>query len=127
MIGDMEHVLRDPNVQAASFHTTAEDISYSYRASGQQVLYDRLLQVFEPSQRQELRVSEVRTIVPGRDDIADIDLARQVINLDKTPTPICVLVRLAMSYFHHTRYHYSDVEHFLRTGEPQASAADDAA
>lgn len=119
-LADMEGVLRDPHVQAASFHTAAEDISYSYRATGDQVLYERLLQVFEPSQRLELRVSEVRTLVPGRDDVAEIDLDRQVIDLDKTPTPISVLIRLAMNYFHHAGYEYADVQHFLRTGEPPA-------
>lgn len=122
-IGDMEAVLRDPHIQAASFHTAAEDISYSYRATGDQVLYDRLLQVFEPSQRHELRVSEVRTLVPGRDDVAEIDLDRQVIDLDKTPTPISVLIRLAMNYFHHAGYDYAHVEHFLRTGEAPAPEA----
>lgn len=73
-------------------------------------------------------MSEVRTLVPGRDDVAEIDLDRQVIDLDKTPTPISVLLRLAMSYFHRAGYDYSDVEQFLRTGEAPASAhdADDA-
>lgn len=79
------------------------------------------MQVFEPSQRAGLRVSEVRTLVPGRDDIAEINLDRQVIDLDKTPTPISVLIRLAMNYFHHAGYAYADVEHFLRTGEPPAN------
>lgn len=85
----------------------------------------QLLQVFEPSQRQELRVSEVRTLVPGRDDVAEIDLDRQVIDLEKTPTPISVLIRLAMSYFHHAGYEYADVEHFLRAGEAPGSTAGD--
>jgi hypothetical protein len=127
-IGEMEAVLRDPHVQAASFHTPAEDISYSYRAARDQVLYDRLLQVFEPSQRDELRVSEVHTLVPGRGDIAKIFLDRQVIDLDKTPTPISVLVRLAMNYFHRAGYEYADVDHFLHTGrrraQPGSSTAD---
>lgn len=117
-IGDIEHVLRDPHVQAANLHTTAEDISYSYHAVGDQVLYDRLLEMFERSQWLGLRVSEVRTIVPGRADVATIDLARQVIDLDKTPTPISVLIRLAMAYFHRAGYDISDVEHFLHTGTP---------
>lgn len=117
-ISDMEGVLRDRNVQAASFRTASEEIIYSYRATGEQPLYDRLLQLFEPSQRDELRVTEVRTLVPGRDDIAEIDLDRQVIDLDKTPTPISVLIRLAFTYFHRAGYDFADVDQFLRTGEP---------
>lgn len=116
-ISDMEHVLRDRDVQAASFRTTSEEIAYSYRATGGQPLYDRLLELFKPSQREELRVTEVRALVPGRDDIAEIDLERQVIDLDKTPTPISVLIRLAFSYFHRAGYDVTAVDEFLRTGE----------
>ena len=72
-IDDIEHVLRDRNVQAANFHTDTEDISYSYRAVGDQVLYERIVEMFEPSQRRGLRVSDVRTLVPGRDDVAEIE------------------------------------------------------
>jgi len=117
-IDEMEHVLRDSNIRAASFQTAAEDITYSYRASGEQSLYERLMQIFEPSQRHELRLSEVHTLVPSRDDVAVIDLDRQVIDLDKTPTPVSVLIRLAMRYFHHADYDYAAVEEFLRTGKP---------
>jgi hypothetical protein len=116
-VDEMEDVLRDPNVRAANLHTSAEDISYAYRAVGDEALYDRLLKLIETSQRRELRVSDVQTIVPGRDDVAEIDLARQVIDLDKTPTPISVLIRLAMGYFHHATYDMADVDHFLRTAE----------
>jgi hypothetical protein len=117
-VDDMVMVLRDPNVRAADLHSSSEDISYSYRATGDQALYDRLLDLIAPSQRLGLRVSNVQTIVPGRQDIADIDLARQVIDLDKTPTPISVLVRLAMAYFHAADYDVEAVELFLRTGRP---------
>jgi hypothetical protein len=123
-ISDMEGVLRDRNVQAASFRTASEEIAYSYRATAEQPLYDRLLQLFEPSQRDELRVTEVSTLVPGRDDIAEIDLDRQVIDLDKTPTPISVLIRLAFTYFHRAGYDFGDVEQFLHTGEPPKRPVD---
>ena len=67
-----------------------------------------------------MRVSDIHTLVPGRDDVAEIDLDRQVIDLDKTPTPISVLIRLALSYFHHAGYDEASIERFLRTGDALA-------
>ncbi|MGH2864215.1 MAG: hypothetical protein ACRDJX_03080 [Solirubrobacteraceae bacterium] len=125
-ISDISEMLSDPNVQAASFRSPTEDIAYSYHATGEQVLYDRLVEVFETSQREALRVSEIHTLVPSRDDVAEIDLARRIIDLDKTPTPISILIRLALTYFHHADYRSADIDHFLRTGEPpEPPVADD--
>jgi hypothetical protein len=124
-ITELEDVLRDRNVQAANFRTASEEIAYSYRAAGGQLLYDRLLQVFEASQRDALRVTEVHALVPGRSDVAEIDLDRKVIDLDKTPTPISVLIRLAFTYFHSGDYEFADVEHFLHTGKPPQTAETD--
>ena len=56
------------------------------------------------------------TLVPARDETAEIDLDRQIIDLDKKPTPMTVLIRLAVQYFHRAGYNYADVEEFMRTG-----------
>lgn len=122
-IGDMETALSDPHVRAAKFQSAAEDITYAYHATADKALYERLDELFEESQRRGLRVSELHTLVPGRDDVAEIDLSRQVIDLDKTPTPLSLLVRLALAYFHHAGYREGDVEHFLRTGDPPPEEA----
>jgi hypothetical protein len=121
-IADMEGALSDPYVRAAKFQSAAEDITYAYHATADKALYERLDELFEESQRRGLRVSELHTLIPGRDDVAEIDLARQVIDLDKTPTPVSLLTRLALTYFHHAGYQESDVEHFLRTGDPPPEA-----
>lgn len=65
-----------------------------------------------------MRVDAVTTLVPGRDDVAEIDLDRQIIDLDKKPTPTTLLIRLAVDYFSSAGCAHADVEHFLRTGRP---------
>lgn len=124
-IADMKKVLSDSHVRAANFRSSAEDIAYSYRATTDKTIYERLGELLEDAHRQSLRVSDIHTLVPGRDDVAEIDLDRQVIDLDKTPTPVSVLIRLALSYFHHAGYDEASVEHFLRTGNaPEIEGAD---
>jgi hypothetical protein len=116
-IADMETVLSDPHVRAANFRSASEDIAYSYRATTDKTIYGRLGELLEDTHRRSLRVSDIHMLVPGRDDVAEIDLDRQVIDLDKTPTPISVLIRLALSYFHHASYDEATIEQFLRTGD----------
>ena len=108
-VDDSAELLGDSNVLAASFRTPVDEIAMRFRAAAGETLYERAVTLLQPAERRTMRVDAVTTLVPGRDDVAEIDL-------DKKPTPITLLIRLTVDYFSSAGCEYADVEHFLRTG-----------
>ncbi len=62
------------------------------------------------------RLYSVRAQVPGADWVADLDLDRQVVDLDGQSTPIASLARLVFRFFSRTP-DMERLDHFIGTGE----------
>jgi hypothetical protein len=122
LVTDAQTLLSEGGILEVGLRSRMEGIRYEPIGSSEAV-YERLRAILAGPGASSYRLRSVRTAVPSADWEADVDLARQVIDLKTQSTPVATLVRLATRFF--SRSVNSDrLDHFLATGEPpEADAA----
>jgi hypothetical protein len=116
MLSEARQLLSQPGLQEVGLLGPMEGIRYEPLSSAGEV-FSRIQQILAGPGASSYRIHSVVAAVPSADAIANIDLSRQVIDLDGHSTPVATLARMATRFFSRAS-RPEGLDHFLATGEP---------
>jgi hypothetical protein len=116
-LSDAGTILSETGVLGVGLRKPQEGIRYEVRGSQAQPVFDRITSLLSEEGSGGFEVEALTVAVPGTDRTAEIDFDRQIIDLDKAPTPLTKLARMAMRFFSRAGYEPERLEGFLKTGE----------
>jgi hypothetical protein len=120
LLKDAQAMLSHSGLHQVGLRSNREGIRYEPLTGGGQV-FDRLHRIFNDPSAGYYWVISLIAQVPGTDIVADIDLDRQVMDLQGQSAPIAALARLAARIFSRNERQEA-LDHFLATGLPLGNA-----
>lgn len=125
MLSDAQPMLSQRGLLQVGLRGRLEGIRYEPLANASDV-FERIRQILSAPGAGGYRIQSVRTLVPGVDSVAEIDLDRQIFDLGGRSTPVSTLARMANRFFSRAT-RPEGLDHFLATGEAPTAREVDAA
>jgi hypothetical protein len=120
-LSEAQQMLSQPGLMEVGLRGLREGIRYEPLNNAGDV-FARIREILSAPDASSYRVQSVKASVPGTDSVADINLDRQVIELNGQSTPISTLARMATRFFSRAS-RPEGLDHFLATGELPAARA----
>lgn len=124
LLSEAQQMLSQSGLMQVGLKGTMEGIRYEPLSRTGSGVFHRLQALLSAPEAPSYRVQSVRTVVPGTDAVADVDLDRRIIDLQGQSTPVASLARLAARFF--SRADVDGLDHFLATGQPPPAVAAEA-